>query len=449
MDIKSFSKKIVFLYIRETPSSEEATGIANRFKGFDCIVGDLNLNPAVFQDKKKLITICGKTKHMLLEETTTINKTQLDHIIIEDVMTDNSFATSYHNFASYHKSIVLRITSRNNQFTKWFKQKKSFDADSHMKRKINNPEELTQKSREGELHCNAKLKILAFSNPPRSNLCFSNAVINILLNIPMLTDFLKTDIETENKSKQNVITMELINLINKPNISCQSTQRIRTFVKAKCFKAGQVTRNFNDKNQHDAGEFMTSVFEHLFKETLLPLEVDEHVFGGLFQEALRCACGMFKSLPIQKLSEIWTVQISGENMQSCLESFLNSEEVDFQCSDCGCLRTKKEINIIMEPKTLIIQLKRFEFDPIQQKILKKHDSIKCPRMITLPAGSSYTLSSVLNHIGNTPSSGHYTVTLYDDQTNLFMLLDDQSVTEHVNVPKDMYRLSYIACYVKN
>ena len=87
----------------------------------------------------------------------------------------------------------------------------------------------------------------------------------------------------------------------------------------------------------------------------------------------------------------------------------------------------------MESKTLIIQLKRFELDPIQQKILKKHDSIKCPRMITLPAGSCYTLCLVINHIGSSPESGHYTVTLYDDQNNLFVLLHDQSVTEHVNV----------------
>ena len=70
-------------------------------------------------------------------------------------------------------------------------------------------------------------------------------------------------------------------------------------------------------------------------------------------------------------------------------------------------------------------------------------------MITLPSGSSYRLCSVFNHFGGSSDSGHYTVTLYDDQTNLFMLLDDQSVTEHVNVPKDMYKLSYIACYVKN
>ena len=80
-----------------------------------------------------------------------------------------------------------------------------------MKRKINNPEELTQESGGGELRFNTKLKMLAFSNPPRSNLCFSNAVLNILLNIPIFTDFLKSDIEPKKKSKQNDITNELMN----------------------------------------------------------------------------------------------------------------------------------------------------------------------------------------------------------------------------------------------
>ena len=149
------------------------------------------------------------------------------------------------------------------------------------------------------------MKILAFSNPPRYNLCFSNAVISILLNIPIFISFLQCEFETEKlKSKQNVITKELISLSNQSNLSSQSTQRLRTIVKTKCFQAGQVTRNFNNKLQHDAGEVMTSVFEHLFKETLLPSDFDEKMFGGFNQDTLACKCGMSRLLPIQNLSEI-------------------------------------------------------------------------------------------------------------------------------------------------
>ena len=151
---------------------EESKEIAERFHDFDCIIGDLNLNPQIHQQQKKLLEICGRSKHMLLEETTTTNNTQLDHVIIENNMKENSFATAYHNFASYHKSIVLRITSSQNKFTKWFKQKVSFNADYHM-RKCKNQREQNE----------TMFKILSFSNPPRSNLCFSNAVLSLLLKI--------------------------------------------------------------------------------------------------------------------------------------------------------------------------------------------------------------------------------------------------------------------------
>ena len=134
MEVKNYYKRIIFLYIRESPNLEESKEIAERFHDFDCIIGDLNLNPQIHQQQKKLLEICGRSKHMLLEETTTTNNTQLDHVIIENNMKENSFATAYHNFASYHKSIVLRITSSQNKFTKWFKQKVSFNADGHMRK---------------------------------------------------------------------------------------------------------------------------------------------------------------------------------------------------------------------------------------------------------------------------------------------------------------------------
>ena len=449
MDIKCYYKRIIFLYIRETPSSEEATSITNRFKSFDCIIGDLNLNPLVVQDKQKLMNICGKTKQLLLEETTTVNKTQLDHIVIENDMKKNSFATSYHNFASYHKSIALRITSRNNHFTSWFKQKVSFDADGHMKTRNQNPDKIATQTMEETSPTFERLKILSFSNPPRSNLCFSNAVVSMLLNIPIINNMLKSNFETEKlKSKHNEITKELITLNNKQHLSHQSTQRIRTIVKTKCFKSGQLTRDFNNKLQHDAGEFMTSIFEHMFKETILPLDFDETIFGGLIQESIICKCGKLKVLPVQKLSEIWTVQIKGKNMQSCLENFLSSEEIDFECTECGDKRTRKEYKVVIEPNTLLIQLKRFEFDSVQTKILKKHDSVMCPKMITLHSGSNYSLCSILNHDGSTPNSGHYTVNLYDKKHDSFILVDDKNVTYNV-VNEDMCKLSYIACYTKN
>ena len=73
MNLRQLYRKLVFLYIRKTPSQSETVEIAFRFKEFDCIIGDLNLNPALCEQKKKLGIICGETKYLSLEETTTVN----------------------------------------------------------------------------------------------------------------------------------------------------------------------------------------------------------------------------------------------------------------------------------------------------------------------------------------------------------------------------------------
>ena len=113
------------------------------------------------------------------------------------------------------------------------------------------------------------------------------------------------------------------------------------------------------------------------------------------------------------------------------------------------VRTSVAINLSLEPNTLLLQLKRYDFDHIQQKALKKHDSVFCPKQIILPGGSTYTLSSVLNHIGSSPDDGHYTVTLYDKQSNLFVFLDDSNITENIDISEEMWRKSYIVCYSKD
>ena len=219
-------------------------------------------------------------------------------------------------------------------------------------------------------------------------------------------------------------------------------------MKAKCFKAGQVTRNFNNKLQHDAGEFMTSTFEHMFKEPVLPINIDERIFGGILQEKLTCACGKSKLLPIQKLPDIWTVQVEGESIQSCIDNFLSIENVELNCEECGYAKVNKQIQILLDPNTLIVQLKRYEFDHIQQKILKKHAKVFCPAEITLPGGSKYSLSSILNHTGSSPEKGHYTLTLFDKETKSFTLLDDSFIDEDMNVSEELWMLSYIVCYAK-
>ena len=50
---------------------------------------------------------------------------------------------------------------------------------------------------------------------------------------------------------------------------------------------------------------MQALFEHFWEEQSWDENLDEHVFGGLFQETLECKCGNIQKLPIQKIAEYY------------------------------------------------------------------------------------------------------------------------------------------------
>ena len=65
-----------------------------------------------------------------------------------------------------------------------------------------------------------------------------------------------------------------------------------------CIESGQKTQTFDDKKQHDAGEFLLSLLEHAFKDAMMYDNIDEAMFGGLAKETYVCSCGETKERPI-------------------------------------------------------------------------------------------------------------------------------------------------------
>ena len=109
----------------------------------------------------------------------------------------------------------------------------------------------------------------------------------------------------------------------------------------------------------------------------------------------------------------------------------------------------KKIEIVKEPSTLILQLKRYEYDITQKKARKRHDEIICPRSIKMPSGTVYKLSSIINHIGNMPTEGHYNTLIFDNKNHSPLLLDDQNIYYDQNLNSDNSKLCYIVTYTKN
>ena len=141
--------------------------------------------------------------------------------------------------------------------------------------------------------------------------------------------------------KQNKIIEELVLLNGLSNLSNASSQKIRSIVSFICEESG----SFSDNLQHDAGEFLISMFEHLFEDSVTSNNIDEQIFGGLYQERIVCKCGKVKELPVQKLSEILTIQLHGQSIESCLMEFLSDEEVNQTCMKCKNQKAVKSIEI--------------------------------------------------------------------------------------------------------
>ena len=141
---------------------------------------------------------------MTLEEITTTNNNQLEHVLLDKSFSESCFATAYFNLGSDHKSVVVRMGKCKSDFTTEFLEKLNFDVDHHQHSKTSEKEKRTNIEKEKQqgkknheesrhdsnLRNNLPFVLLRFSNPPRKNLCFSNAVISCLLNIPILKKFL-------------------------------------------------------------------------------------------------------------------------------------------------------------------------------------------------------------------------------------------------------------------
>ena len=141
-----------------------------------------------------------------------------------------------------------------------------------------------------------------------------------------------------------------------------STNRLRTILKTKCFEAGQLTRNFSNNRQHDAAEFIQSLLEHLWHENKNIPSLKEQLFGGLCQDVLECECRGRVESPVQNMPEIIPLQLNGQSIQSCLNSFFSPSEINWKCPNCGRGKVVKRTSIILEPFTLMLQLMRYKVD---------------------------------------------------------------------------------------
>ncbi len=118
-----------FVYCRTTPSIQEAEWLMEMTADSHYLMGDLNLDATVHDQKNKLHIICDKLKKPLLKEITTKNGVQLDHILGIERKGVGIFTTSFVNFISDHKYVTIRICNSDSKFIDDERLPKSYEDD--------------------------------------------------------------------------------------------------------------------------------------------------------------------------------------------------------------------------------------------------------------------------------------------------------------------------------
>ena len=267
------------------------------------------------------------------------------------------------------------------------------------------------------------LKIYRFDNPG-TNLCFSNAVTSVILNIKGFQDMLEGNNQRLN---QNSICSELKKLSQLPNNTNSSTKNLRRKIQEKCIENQQNTKRFDDDRQHDAAEFLNSLLEHML---YTEIELMNHLFGQT-QERIFCMnsrCNIVDHSP-SNMVNIVAIPIVGTTLHMCLDAYFNQHQIQRNCPHCESQTASQITEFIVEPSILIIQLNRFNYSNTHKRTIKMHNQIDVATTIQLPTGALFEIVGAIFHSGQTTSSGHYTAAIYCREQNRFYHCNDERISE--------------------
>jgi len=227
----------------------------------------------------------------------------------------------------------------------------------------------------------------------------------------------------------------------------------------------------NEVNSNDNGNVMSPIASDSGKsgrklsQDAIVEPVDEF-FRWNVEVSLKCkSCGYSRSK--EEMYRYLSIDIGDGNfdprdpnfikprVDSCLASFFSAEDREINCEKCqGGKIATQTMKVLSKPKVMLLHLKRFfmvekqitdnDNSPSLEIVLKKN---KVPVELTTklsidnllankPIGTSlpskeYHLKSIVYHIGNTSSSGHYTTDALrrDDGKDQWVSFDDGVTVE--------------------
>ncbi|XP_018529131.1 ubiquitin carboxyl-terminal hydrolase 37 [Lates calcarifer] len=252
------------------------------------------------------------------------------------------------------------------------------------------------------------LKCLGFPNP--AQICYLNSSLQSLLT---LEDFVK-DIEHQEQVwslvPEAAILRSFFN-IREHHFSSDAQQKLRllaTFKKVVALWAPE----FEDLQQKDAHEFLTSVLEQMryWGPQLQVLAagmgrtyrcpVEEHLVFKMQNTRTCKSCGAGSSREEDFTCLSLDLPPGGATVERLLENYLMEEELEYRCN-CGATTSGQRSSFTTLPRVLMLHLKRFKYTPTFE-LQKVHDPVVLQRELVVSSSEGaacYTLVSTISHIG--------------------------------------------------
>jgi ubiquitin C-terminal hydrolase len=159
---------------------------------------------------------------------------------------------------------------------------------------------------------------------------------------------------------------------------------------------------------------------------------------------------------IRRMRAIQAINSEREySLEYCLDLYFRNESIECKCNYCNeSKENTKSITLLNIPKYLIIHLKRFELDWINNRIIKKTQFINFSEDLDiakyidsdllehLKTSTKYKLINVINHYG-VFESGHYYAYCKNSIDNSWYSFNDETVA-HINNVNSQH--AYILVY---
>ena len=267
--------------------------------------------------------------------------------------------------------------------------------------------------------------------------CYANSVLNCLFPFRELWDF-----PSSSKLHQSFKTMMMC-------LNSKSGKPLapKSFLKALSEHITSLRPDrFRFNVQHDAAEVLGYVLDDIKSVNKKP----ELMASSAFVRSYRCQICLSSIVSVDAEESVINLNVS-ESITCSISTLLSGCEVERYCETCMANTTTiEQPSFSFHPGVLIFRLQRAVFGVGQAQRLA--NSIFCDRKLSLEAGygdevslSDYSLVSVVHHVGESTSSGHYTTTLLNCKTKKLWKYDDRKISETALDQNTAYLLLYRKC----